>query len=72
MRRLVLAMSAVAVLLLGLEKVGAYHIVPGGETGFECTPLGGSGRIPAASYQQQRQSHELGTADRASKKRVRT
>ncbi|MBZ5728318.1 MAG: hypothetical protein LAP87_25465 [Acidobacteriia bacterium] len=41
MRRLVLAMSAVAVVLLGLEKVGAYHIVPGGETGFECTPLTG-------------------------------
>lgn len=39
MKRVVLAISAVAALLLGLEKVGVYRIVPGGETGFECTPL---------------------------------
>lgn len=41
MRRLILALSAVAALLLGLEKVGLYQFVPGGDTRFECTPLNG-------------------------------
>jgi hypothetical protein len=41
MRRFVLAVSAIAVLLLGLEKVGVYQFVPGGDTGFQFAPLAG-------------------------------
>jgi len=39
MRRFALAISAVAALLLGLEKVGLYQFVPGGDTGFQFAPL---------------------------------
>ncbi|HEX5226844.1 MAG TPA: hypothetical protein VFW44_04005 [Bryobacteraceae bacterium] len=41
MRRFLLALSAAAALLLGLEKVGLYHFIPAGETGFEAAPLPG-------------------------------
>lgn len=37
-----MALSAAAVVLLGLEKVGLYHFIPAGETGLEATPLAGS------------------------------
>jgi len=40
-RRTLLAMSAAATLLLGLEKVGVYQFVPGGNTGFHFAPLDG-------------------------------
>jgi len=39
MRRFLLAVSAVAVLVLGLEKVGIYQFIPGGNTGFQFSPL---------------------------------
>ncbi len=39
MRRLILALSGVAALLLGLEKVGLYQFVPGGNTGLTVAPL---------------------------------
>ena len=42
MRRTFLAVSAVATLLLGLEKLGLYQFVPGGDTGFQFALLSGS------------------------------
>src|ERR1700732_1337075 len=41
MRRFALAISAIAACLLGLEKVGLYQFVPGGDTGFQFAPLAG-------------------------------
>jgi len=44
MRRILLVVSAVATVVLGLEKVGAYQIVPGGDLHLQSQPLAGAAR----------------------------
>lgn len=39
LRPVILVLSAVAVVLLGLQQVGTYLLIPGGDTGFEAKVL---------------------------------